>query len=527
MSRASLVNLARYRMVVAVMAGIAVFMSACGGSSNAVVSYQSHTLKTAFSFDQGSLDPDSFYDAEALSITLQTYEGLVRYKNDSTPTIEPWLATSWAESSDGLTYTFHLRQGVTFHDGTTMDSSTWKYDFQRRVAVNGGPEYMVANVTTMDTPDPQTFVVHLSSPVSAFMHYMASPYGPKAISPTAVKANTAKNDSGQAWLASHDAGTGPYQLTNVVPATTYVMQAYDKYWGPHPWYTTIDITQIPSFTTQQLELRSGGLDVLMHGVITSALPAFRSDSRFQVQEIPSIVRLNLWINPNLPPFTDPAVRRAVAQAIDRQKIIPTVFGDSATVAHQMFTLNALPAGQGMFEPTLDASVLKGLTGSLSTKKVDLAYTSDDPLNAQVAELVQTQLSAAGLDVTTRGVTEQTTFAWPTNPQGRANMLILPANPDDADASAWATLFYAQNGGLSYFAPVNTAADGLIQKGLGDVDPATVLSDYSQAADAYKNSGDFIPLADEKEVAVARAGICGWLHDFSTLWTIRIQYLKPC
>ncbi len=509
----------------------AVVLVACGSSSSAA-SNQSHVLRTAFSFDQGSLDPDIFYDAEALSITLQTYEGLVRYKNDSTPTIEPWLATSYEVSSDGLTYTFHLKSGVTFHDGTAMDSSSWKYDFQRRTAVNGGPAYMVANVKSMDTPDPQTFIVHLSSPVSAFLHYMASPYGPKAISPTAVKANTAKDSSGkddwgQAWLASHDAGTGPYMLTNVVPATTYEMKAYDKYWGDKPWYTTVDITQIPSFTTQQLELRSGTLDVLMHGVITSALPGFKNDSKFQVQEITSIVRLNLWINPHLPPFTDPNVRLAVAQAIDRKSIIPTVFGDTATVANSMFTIGALPAGQGVFDPSLDPTVLKGLVGSLSTKKVDLAYTTDDPLNAQVAELVQTQLSAAGLDVTTRGVTEQTTFAWPTNPQGRANMLILPANPDDADASAWATLFYAENGGLSYFAPPNPQADGLVNQGLAAVDPSAVVTAYSQAADAYKASGDFVPLADEKEVAVARAGICGWFHDFSTLWTVRIQYLKPC
>jgi peptide/nickel transport system substrate-binding protein len=524
MFRISLGRLMRRPLLAAPLVAATVIVG-CGTSS--AVSNQSHVLRTAFSFDQGPLDPDIFYDAEGLSITLQAYEGLVRYKNDSTPTIEPWLASSYEESADGLTYTFHLRGGVLFHDGTTMDSSTWKYDFQRRTAVNGGPAYMVANVKSMDTPDPQTFVVHLSQPVSAFLHYMASPYGPKAISPTALKANTVKNDSGQAWLASHDAGTGPYMLTNVVPATTYEMKAFDKYWGEKPWYTTVDITQIPSFTTQQLELRSGTLDVLMHGVITSALPSFKNDSKFQVQEITSIVRLNLWINPHLPPFTDQNVRLAVAQAVDRKSIIPTVFGDTSTVANSMFTIGALPSGKGVFDPQLDPSVLKGLVGSLSTKKVDLAYTTDDPLNAQVAELVQTQLSAAGLDVTTRGVTEQTTFAWPTNPQGRANMLILPANPDDADASAWATLFYAENGGLSYFAPHNPDADGLVNKGLAAVDPAAVVSAYTQAADAYKQSGDFIPLADEKEVAVARAGICGWFHDFSTLWTVRIQYLKPC
>ena len=136
-----------------------------------------------------------------------------------------------------------------------------------------------------------------------------------------------------------------------------------------------------------------------------------------------------------------------------------------------------------------------------------------------------ELDSAGLNVTTRGVTEQVTFGWPTHPAGRANMLILPANPDDADASSWATTFYVTGGGLSYFAPGVTAADNLITKGLGAVTHAQAIAAYAQAADIYRASGDFIPLADEKEVAVAQSGITGWVHDFSTLWTVRTWYLR--
>jgi len=134
---------------------IAVLIGACSASTNSGSGGQgagaSHTLHTAFSFDQGSLDPDIFYDAEALSITLAVYQGLLQYANNSTPTLEPALAESWTESSDGLTYTFHIRPHVLFHDGTPMTSSSWKFDFQRRTGVNGGPAYMVAEVASMST----------------------------------------------------------------------------------------------------------------------------------------------------------------------------------------------------------------------------------------------------------------------------------------------------------------------------------------------------------------------------------------
>ena len=261
-----------------------VLVGACSGTSantgsagSSAGNGASHTLKTAFSFDQGALDPDIFYDAEGLSITLSVYQGLLQYANNSTATIVPALATSWNESGNGLTYTFHLRPHVLFHDGTPMTSTSWKFDFQRRAGVNGGPAYMVAAVKSMGTPNPLTFVVHLKKPVSAFLNYMASPYSPKAISPTAIMAHkTTKAPWAQAWLASHDAGTGPYTLSSVIPDQTYVLTAYPKYWGPKPYYTTVDISQIPSFSTQELELKSGTLNVMLHGVLPADLSGFQT-----------------------------------------------------------------------------------------------------------------------------------------------------------------------------------------------------------------------------------------------------------
>ena len=104
------------------------------------------------------------------------------------------------------------------------------------------------------------------------------------------------------------------------------------------------------------------------------------------------------------------------------------------------------------------------------------------------------------------------------------MLILPANPDDADGSSWATLFYQTGGGLSYFEPGLTAADNLINAGLKAVNPKEIQSDYAAAANLYIKSGDFIPLADEKIVIVADSNIAGFSVDFTTQWTCKLWEL---
>src|SRR5205814_9680513 len=126
-------------------------------------------------------DPDVCYDTERNTVSLSVYQGLVDYKPDST-TIEPVLATSWDTSPDGLTYTFHLRNGVTFQDGTPFNSPAVRASFQRRINVNSAPAYMLGQVADMHTPDPITFVVKLKSVVTLFMDYLASSWGPHIIS---------------------------------------------------------------------------------------------------------------------------------------------------------------------------------------------------------------------------------------------------------------------------------------------------------------------------------------------------------
>ena len=179
----------------------------------------SHTLHLAFGADMQVPDPDIFYEVEGNAVVTSVYEGLVKYADNSTK-IVPCLATSWTVTDGGKTYTFYLRHNVHFHDGSVFTAADAVFSFDRRKGVDSAPEYMVADVTSMATPTPYTFVVHLSQPVAAFLDYMASPYGPKMVSEETVVAHESGGHPGdwaQGWLKTHDAGTGPYQITAFVP----------------------------------------------------------------------------------------------------------------------------------------------------------------------------------------------------------------------------------------------------------------------------------------------------------------------
>ena len=144
--------------------GLASLIAACGaGGGSGQSNNGTLTLRMPFMADMQVPDPDIFYEAEGLQLTNATYEGLAKYQ-PGTATIVPNLSTGWTVSPDLLTYTFQLRPGVKFHDGTAVDAEAWQKSFERRKVVEGGPGYMVKGVASTAAPNPTTFVVTLTEP---------------------------------------------------------------------------------------------------------------------------------------------------------------------------------------------------------------------------------------------------------------------------------------------------------------------------------------------------------------------------
>jgi peptide/nickel transport system substrate-binding protein len=522
---------------VAVAVVVALGLTACTGSSTKEHSKQASsskdcgTLKMAFNFDMQVPDPDVFYQADGLNITLGAYEGLLRYKpNAQPPVIEPELAQSYEVSSDGLTYTFKLRHGVKFQDGTDFNADAMIASFERRKKVNAGPAYMVSYIKSSEAPDPYTLVLHLAERNNAFLDLLASPYGPKAVSPTAVKAHAVGDDQAQKWLSTHSAGTGPYRIADFTTGN-YDLTRFDGYWGTGDFvpacYEKVNVKIIPDFTTQALQLESGGLDLMIHGIAKNDMARFRSGG-FSIFKTYGTNQVVMHLNTNKGPFTDAAVRAAVPAALDRKSIVDQVWGDGAQVSAHIFPLGGLPEGVGTYTVAHDPSKLQAAVqaGNWGSATVDLAYTTDDPVNAQLAGLIAAQLTKAGLKTTARGVTQPETFDYPSKPANRPDALVLPATPDAVHPWAWTSLFYDPTGGLAYFSPkVCSKGDKLATEGLTAVGTQAINDAYAAVAAAYQECGAFVPIADVAENIVGAPGMTGFEHETDSLWAIRLASLR--
>ena len=383
----------RYKCVAAVLTASALVLAstACSGSDNGSAGggASATTIRTPIIADPPPLDPDVYYQPDGLLIMTSAYEGLLRYANGSTK-LEGLLATKWDVSPDGLKYEFTLRDGVKFSDGTPFDSAAAKATFQRRIDMAAGPSYMLAEVSDMQTPDPQTFVVTLKKPVAAFLDYLASPYGPLMTSPTAVAEHAAGADRASAWLGSHTAGTGPYELTAVAPSSKYTLTANKNYWGEAPQITTVDIPVIADPAVQRLQLDNGQLDMVLHGLTKSDYDALASGPNTEVVHQKALVKALMMVNPESQVFGSPAARTALNEAFDRTALTKNVFGAQAVPSTQFYPNGMLPDGAGVpldgwRNPMLEAEIAVHVAGdgtitgmSAAIELADVAPPPADP-----------------------------------------------------------------------------------------------------------------------------------------------------
>ena len=324
------------------------------------------TLKTAFVEDIGVPDPDLFYAAEGLLVTNNVYEGLLRYKPDSTD-IEPALAESWSVSDDGLQYTFKLRSGVKFHDGTTLSADDVIKSFDRRLAVERLPSYMLFDIARTEAKDPLTLVVTLKAPVNAFHHFMASPYGPKIMSGAILDAN--KGDHAQKFLSTGDAGTGAYAITGWKVGQSYTLSAFADYWGGAPHFKKLEIKLVPEAATKSLQLERGDLDfIIAGGLPLPAINRFRTNAGFQVFDFPTVNKLYLVVNTKKGAFADADLRNTLRHGIDRDRLVKTVYGPAATVSNQFYNYKSFPAGKALYYPSYQPDRFKAAAAKRPFRK---------------------------------------------------------------------------------------------------------------------------------------------------------------
>ena len=328
----------------------ALSFSACGNESSSKGS--SDLLRTALTADPSPLDPDTYYEAEGLAITTSVYEGLLRYENDSAKLIGS-LAKSWDVSDGARTFTFKLLDGVKFSDGTPFDSAAAKASFQRRIDLKGGPSYMLADVQSMSTPDPSTFVVRLRKPSQVFLDYLASPYGPLITSPTAVEKHTVGNDHASKWFGSALRRDGAVRAQHRQAGLAVPTDGQPAYHGSKPHFKTVNFNVVPSMETQRLQVQGGQQDLVLQRLPYRDLVSLKKEGKVQVLAIKTLFKAGLWINPKSPVFGPADVRSALRAYLDNETLTKELYGDFGTVSTDVYPAGMLPEGAAPDKPEHD------------------------------------------------------------------------------------------------------------------------------------------------------------------------------
>lgn len=322
------------------------------------VSAQGTSVTVAFTESQPTtLDPAAGRTTDDFMVLRNTCEGLTNYDPVTLEPV-PALAESWDISDDGLVYTFHLRSGVTFSDGSTLDAADVKYSFDRLSDPNVGTSY-TAGLVLRDvagwadarptapsvgdgtpTPEPpippgaisgvsvvddSTVAITLSQPITSFITRLTLPGGDVVAEGTGSPEGTVP-----------PVCTGPYSVSEWVQNDHVTLVANSNYWGGAPAVQTVNIRVIPEASSQVLEFEAGSLDISV--APEADLPRIRADETLnsQLVTIPSLGLYNFRINLNDPKMGDVRIRKALSIAIDRQLVIDTVLEGQGVPAYNLY-----------------------------------------------------------------------------------------------------------------------------------------------------------------------------------------------
>ncbi|MBY6141445.1 ABC transporter substrate-binding protein [Leisingera daeponensis] len=256
------------------------------------------------------LDPTSAA-AQAIDSVVYSnvFEGLTRFMGDGS--VVPGLAESWEISEDGTVYTFKLREGVTFHDGSAMDAEDVKFSLDRARAEDStnAQKALFEGITAVDAVDPQTVQITLEAPNGSLLFNLA--WGDAVIvAPESI-------DS----IKTNPVGTGAYTFQEWVQGDRITLARNPDYWGDQPALASATFKFISDPTAAFAAMMAEDIDAFDNFPAPENLPQFDADPRFQVLVGSTEGETILSTNNKQPPFDDIRVRQAVAHAIDRQAII--------------------------------------------------------------------------------------------------------------------------------------------------------------------------------------------------------------
>lgn len=302
---------------------------ACRGDSDPIKRRDPTTLVVVQGAAPQSLDPLRATDNESIAFGAVVFEGLVRWR-PGTLEIEPGLAEQWQVAPDRLSWTFELRRGVVFHDGSPFDADAVVFSFER-VIDPSHPNYLgadatywrslISSVTKVTAVNPTTVRIALSGPYTPLLsNLVLFPI----VSPAAVRRFGDR-------FRDHPVGSGPFQFEGAKMGEYVTVTRHDRYWGPRPAVSRIVFRVIGDARQRLVELESGAAD-LAQQISSDELSFVDLHPALTLHTAPGNNVTYLAFNLERRGFRDVRVRRAVAHAIDRDPIVKLAYQGHAVEA---------------------------------------------------------------------------------------------------------------------------------------------------------------------------------------------------
>jgi oligopeptide transport system substrate-binding protein len=455
-------------------------------------------------YDPRSLDPALSTDVPTGRAVAYLFDGLVRFTPDAQ--IVPGLAREWAVSPDGMTYTFHLRSGVKFHDGRPFVALNVINSFMRALdpATKGGrgwPLFPIAgakefadgkakSVSGLSAPNDSTIVIRLKEPFAIFPKLLAMPVA--SIVPDGAPAN----------FGEHPVGTGPWKFVEWKHDDYLLYAKNSEYWGGAPKADSLKARIIPEPSTAVAEFESGNVDVLYvpEGETRNWLET--DDKKALLESAPALRMLYIAINTTRGPLADPRVRQALNYATDARAILDGIMSGRGNLAAGVIP-PSLPGGdstrKGYVRDTAKARALLVAAGHANGIDLEL-WSSQTPPFPRIAQTVQANLADIGVRV--KLVQRDASSMREAARAGKTDMALKDWFADYPDGEDFLyPLLHSANkgvgGNVSFYA--NPQFDKLVSDSRREQDEAKRVSMYKEADLMAFNDAPMIYLFFYKEL----------------------------
>jgi ABC-type transport system substrate-binding protein len=460
----------------------ALLLTACGGGGGGD---RRTIVDSRDQYDPRSLDPALSTDVPTGRATGYLYDGLTRFSPSGD--VIPALATSWDVSPDGMTYTFHLRRGVQFTDGTPFVAkqviSSWQRVLDPKVKggrgwplypIKGAKEFADAKGGNLAVaaPNDSTVVVTLKEPFAIFPKLLAMP----------VAAIVPDQTSGKP-LSENPIGTGPWKLVEWKHDDYLLFAPNSKYWGGAPKADSLKARIIAEPSTAVAEFESGNVDVLQ--IPQSDIMSWQEDVERKklLMSTPSLQLVYVAINTTRGPLKDVRVRQALNHAIDRRILVKNLIAGRGQLAAGVIPWS-LPGSDStrvgyQFDTTRARALLRE-AGYPNGIDLEL-WTSTNPIYVRISETLQGYMQLSGIRL--KIIQRESAAAREAARKSQADLFIKDWYADYPDAENFLyPLLHSSNkgvgGNVSYFA--NAQFDSLVSLARRELDESKRVALYKQA-----------------------------------------------